>query len=77
MSLSKLKETLSILGVRIEVLISPTDPITCASSPLLSISHPPILPEVAVTVPLKFPSMALKTPSAVTLNFPELVNKRL
>lgn len=68
MLLPKSKETLSILGVRIEVLISPTAPTTCASSPLLSISHPPISPEVALTVPLMFAAEANKLPLGVTIN---------
>jgi hypothetical protein len=38
--------------------------------PKLSIVHAPIDPVVAETFPLKIPSVALKTPSAVTLNFP-------
>ena len=38
--------------------------------PWLSILQSPIDPLFALIVPLKSPSVAFKTPSAVTLNFP-------
>lgn len=45
------------------------------TNPVESIDQGPISPEVAVIVPLKFPSVAVKTPSAVTLNLPLSVSR--